>query len=281
MKIIGKKDSYQINIENNTFSVRTNIDENEQRISWNVDRHCNAEYEVHIAIQGKCSITLNDESLFLNEGSFLIIAPGCYHSSKTISDKFEHFFFSFYDENSMLSKFFEQSNYFISNINNNIETYCLIYQNECDRKNFLYEDNKKYIINLIFIEILRQLNIENTTKNIVINDINPIDIIDQFFEQNHSHNKGEEMLANMLYISKRQLSRYLKQYYGLSYREKLLNARIEHAKRLLLNSNIDIANISKIVGYSSETSFYNMFNKQCGISPQQYRISERKKALNE
>lgn len=277
MKTIGKKDTYNLFIDNNKLTVRTNTHEDDSRYYWNVDKHCNAEFEIHIILNGKCETILDDNKVLLDQGYFLLISPGCYHSANTLSNKFEHFCFSFVINEGYIKKSFNSiSSYIISKTNNKMEQYCLAYQNECEKNSSYNYDSKRSIISLIIIEILKQMNIENNETITNSNGINSIDIIDQFFEQYYSDNCGEEKLANLLFVSKRQLSRYMKKIYGMTYREKLINTRLEHAKWLLLNSNLDIASISKMIGYSSETSFYNMFSSQYNISPQKYRNTKKK-----
>lgn len=278
METIRKKDEYNIVVDSNEITVRTNIYEKDLRYKWDVGRHCNAEYEVHIVLQGRCRVSLNDDLVELSPGTLLIIPPGCYHSSKTISNDFEHFFFSFYTSSDSSSEYFATNikPYLINKITSNMEMFCLLFQNEWEKKSILDDDYKYNLISLLFIEIMRQSNYSMRGQSEAVAKINPIDIIDQFFEQNHVNGSSEEELARMLSLSKKQTSRYLLKYYGLTFREKLIATRLEHAKRLLENSNIDILSISQIVGYSSEASFYNMFNKQTGESPLQYRKRKRK-----
>ena len=47
--------------------------------------------------------------------------------------------------------------------------------------------------------------------------------------------------------------------------------RIEHAKELLLDTSLSIADIGESVGYASNVYFSDNFKKKVGISPLKYR----------
>lgn len=53
--------------------------------------------------------------------------------------------------------------------------------------------------------------------------------------------------------------------------EHLLRTRIEHAKRLLRETDLAIAQVSVATGYQSSTRFTNTFRDQTGVSPRVYR----------
>ena len=51
--------------------------------------------------------------------------------------------------------------------------------------------------------------------------------------------------------------------------------RIIHAKNLLKNTSLSIAEISKAAGLDSKAYFCNMFKKQTGMTPNEYRKMAR------
>lgn len=63
--------------------------------TWDVARHSNAAWELHLILKGKCDIDIDDQHLLLQQGQFVLIAPGQYHRPKAAPGEFERFSFSF------------------------------------------------------------------------------------------------------------------------------------------------------------------------------------------
>lgn len=80
-----------------------------------------------------------------------------------------------------------------------------------------------------------------------------------------------EAIAEQHFISKCYLSREFKKYTGQTLMEYLRNVRLSQAKVLLLTSELTIAEIARAVGFEYASYFQNVFKKQEGITPIQYR----------
>ncbi|SFD49605.1 AraC-like ligand binding domain-containing protein [Paenibacillus catalpae] len=78
-------------------------------------------------------------------------------------------------------------------------------------------------------------------------------------------------LADQLGLSVRQTERAVHKQYGMSLREKLLEARLQEAARLLDTTLLTIGEISEQVGYQSSESFTSHFKKWQGLTPSAYR----------
>ena len=78
-------------------------------------------------------------------------------------------------------------------------------------------------------------------------------------------------LAEQLHVSTRQLHRIITQKYGINYRDKMKEIRIEIATNFLCNTDKSIAQIAEIMGYSDTSSFSNFMKKATGSSPLQIR----------
>ena len=88
-----------------------------------------------------------------------------------------------------------------------------------------------------------------------------------------------ETLAENLYISKSQLSRLFKEFTGESFSEYLRRVRMNHACRLLRESDMSVEQIVKECGMRDMRSFYKNFQNHTGKTPIQYK--EYKKTLSE
>ena len=76
-------------------------------------------------------------------------------------------------------------------------------------------------------------------------------------------------------MSKFHFLRVFKDITGTSPLEYRNSIRLDHAKELLEDTNIPINEISREVGYSSDTYFCDVFKTKIGMSPSSYRKSRK------
>lgn len=103
-------------------------------------------------------------------------------------------------------------------------------------------------------------------------------VIDEFFGSSFHMNNGAPLLAQELNVSTRQLSRIMKQAYGINYRDKLKETRLEIAMTLLTHSDKSIAEIAQLQGYTSPATFSAFIRRATGKTPSQIR-KESKSSL--
>lgn len=96
-------------------------------------------------------------------------------------------------------------------------------------------------------------------------------IIDEYFTAHYHEPITEVLLACELHLSKRQLSRVLQQLYGSSFRQLLIDIRLNHAVQLLATTDLNAEQIAYRVGYTSVSGFYDAFRKRYGISAGKYK----------
>lgn len=102
-----------------------------------------------------------------------------------------------------------------------------------------------------------------------------------YIEQNFSQDISLDDIANYIYLSTSHFARAFKKAFGTSPIQYLLSLRVEKAKELLENSDLRIGEISLEVGFSSQQRFNDIFKKQAGASPSEYRAAYRKSLLNQ
>lgn len=95
--------------------------------------------------------------------------------------------------------------------------------------------------------------------------------IDSFMARNFMHNNAKSAIASDLYISPRQLQRIIRKNYGISYRQKLAETRLQIAKDLLCYSDMPIHKIAEILGYSCSANFSAFIKRETGKTPSQIR----------
>ena len=124
------------------------------------------------------------------------------------------------------------------------------------------------IYNLWETDIINRTNKSNTLiKNMIL----------QYLIENYRDKFSSKKMAAALNMSYRHLSRIFKQETGVSIVKQLSFIRMEHAKTLLLNSDMTIYDIALQVGFENVYYFSNVFSGYFDMAPAQFRKLETKK----
>lgn len=80
-----------------------------------------------------------------------------------------------------------------------------------------------------------------------------------------------ELLAKRAHMSPAYFSRRFKKLTGFGYKEYLNYVRLKEASRMLLETELPVADIAQLCGFSDGNYFGDLFKKEKGISPRLYR----------
>jgi len=260
------------------ITVRIGYDDSHMPNKWDIGRHCNADFEVHILLSGNCVLEIDNQNTLFAAPSATVITPGTFHYSQKFSHDFARFTFSFMSTRQD----------FVNNLQGQIRTAIIcpmppsaitlcrsILEEMSGRYNFREEAIRGLFTQLLVI-LFRSADL------VLSNDSTPLDaaiwrtsIIDAFFSPWPEPFGTEDQLAAKLHLSKRQLNRVLMQSYGMGFRQKMLRSRMEYAGNLLQNTNQSINQIGRLIGYTADSSFYKAFQSFYHMTPQQYRKNQR------
>lgn len=125
----------------------------------------------------------------------------------------------------------------------------------------------------LFVLISRVLKIEweNSIKGKSSKLKELIDASVKFIEGNFEREISLSDIANYVFLSQSYFARAFKEYMGVSPINYLLMVRIKRAKELLKESNQKVMEISQNVGFSSQQRFNEIFKKNTGMTPLEYR----------
>jgi AraC-like DNA-binding protein len=105
----------------------------------------------------------------------------------------------------------------------------------------------------------------------------PIDrrqMIRRFFHYKASeHDISLKDLATVLFLSPSRTSHVVRDIFGISFQEMLLQERIKKARYLFENTPLTLAQVAELTGFSSEYYLSRIFKKRLGVSPAKYRHS--------
>jgi AraC family transcriptional regulator len=96
-----------------------------------------------------------------------------------------------------------------------------------------------------------------------------------YIEKHTAERINVRALARFVYLSPDCFRRAFKRTFGIPPHEYLAQQRIERAKGLLAGTAWPIGKIGLALGFSQATSFSAAFRKVTGITPTEYRRTER------
>lgn len=268
--------------------------------------HNHSLFEIHLVLDGTHSILIHNRLYTINAGDICFISPGVYHYYGKIPDRPAQIrtFKLIIPAVPVLQVIQPEKSEHNKRDLNSIESEVVI--NALTEKKFAVFTDSFCSMNLI-PEILRELdekaigyftNVQALFMRMIINLVRSVaqsqmpdyhirdripeeirnELIDGFFYHNYHQDVSADDLADVARISRRQLHRVLKELYNLSFKQKLLETRLEMAKDLLRNTSLPIEIIAEKVGYLISANFYSIFKKSAGISPGSYRRISRKDA---
>jgi AraC family transcriptional regulator len=95
--------------------------------------------------------------------------------------------------------------------------------------------------------------------------------IQEYIEANLDQEVALSQLATIAGMSAHYFAELFKQSVGLSPHQYVLRRRIEHARKLLHNSNMRILEAGVRSGFSDQSHFTKIFRRMVGVTPTEYR----------
>ena len=119
--------------------------------------------------------------------------------------------------------------------------------------------------------LLRYLSLENdellrvTNANADKDESRKIEILSYVKSSYRTASLGE--LSDRLYLTVPYLSKIIKELFGKSFKELVVDERMERARTAFLNTRLSVGDVIRSVGYENESYFHREFKKRYGITP--------------
>lgn len=139
-----------------------------------------------------------------------------------------------------------------------------------------YIDLLKKEHNMSVAPLCDSLGLSPIAAEIASDEINIVDRVKRYLELNRDKDITSEDICRHIGCSRSLVSHQFKARTGMGIREYLTMLRLEDAKILLENSNLTITEIAFTVGFGSSNYFTNVFKKDTGMAPGEYRKRCRK-----
>lgn len=256
--------------------------------SYHVENHNHSVYEIHFILKGSGSVEIRGKEHPVFPNSYYIVGPNIYHEQKvdasnpiskysfrmdySISNTADDFFST--EEGARVAEIFKNIVFFSAeDINNNLS---IMYEVRSELQNQWvgYYTRIQSLLSQLLINITRDIASKQKARYKIpdmVSDEKRNLIIEDFFEHNYNSCATAANLSKLLHISIRHLNRIMKDNFNMTFKQKILEKRMEVSKSLLKYTDIPVKDISQRVGYDSESNFYIIFKKKNFCTPSEYR----------
>ncbi len=245
---------------------------------FNYDLHWHDCFEIELVLKGNATQVLNGESYEMSKGVLYMLNPTDFHSIKSDGAEVYNIMFSdeLLDEN-VLQKILS------------IE------------KNILFQLDEREMLSVQFLMSQMLYEFENSTEFSDLMIKNYMECLFmiimrkcEFGQEENRKSENDSIRKALLYIHSRfrenpslvqvaEVAGFNKNYFsglfhqatGKTYKEYINALKLEHAKKLVLTSNISITEVCYASGYSSLTNFLRVFKNNYGVSPASMRKTHK------
>jgi AraC-like DNA-binding protein len=251
------------------------------RSCWTTARHSNTCYELHIILEGTCTLDFDDQTFRLVPGQAVMIAPNVFHAPGNVSASFCRFSLSFSVDPALKESLqtVDTAGYRFFEPDQQVLAVCRNILLELDASDFLNRELLSALFSQLMILCLRSVrgqSAQSSGQEKPATQEDEIERIDNFFALYPPERQTRQELAEYLHCSQRQLIRKMQTLYGVSFRQKLINSRMDLARYLLRSTDASVNEISTRVGYADNAAFFRAFRQHTGMTPAQYRKEKRK-----
>lgn len=262
---------------------------------WNVPTHSHKSFEIHFIGKGSGKLTTDSGEYELSGGMMYITGPGVMHSQSSGSeDPMDEYCLTVGFRKSdrilpdddittdQIVKNLLSEPFFIADSDLGCPELILSMIRELSFTPPGWRDRTRLLLSDVVLRVLRLVSKVDTptlalpTGETLVDGVNYFAIIERALIRFRCP-ESEESLARRLHISRRHLNRLMRQYYQMTYKEKINRLRVESAKRLLILTDLPIADISDRVGFSTVQYFIRIFSGTVGVPPGLYRRENREK----
>ncbi len=115
-------------------------------------------------------------------------------------------------------------------------------------------------------------------RNLKLHEL--LNIAKEYIDNNYDKDLTLTQVAKYIFLSDSYFAHSFKDKFGISPKSYILKVRIEAAKEYLENTDIKVAEVAKLVGFSSQQRFNDIFRKHEDLTPLTYRQKCKLERMN-
>lgn len=238
---------------------------------WRFNNVTPAYNKFYYIVDGECYIKIDNKEYYATKGQMFLLpfnsTQTYYHFSKHyVSKHWVHCTFSTGDRD--LTELLDLPHYIEIDAPKRIKDLFI-------KINELANDKKvqsKLLQKAYLLELFSYYIEKASTQDYNSYRDNRISIVLEYIEENLSKEITVTELSELLHFHPNYFINYFRTMTNQTPIDYINNARIDKAKRLLLDDNITIKEVADQVGFNNSYYFSRIFKKKTGMSPRDYRV---------
>ena len=257
--------------------------------------HLHLNHELYFVEAGECTVSFKGGETVCSEGAVLLITAGTEHCVTKMSEgaRLVSMRSSFYPEKEGSALYAELATLLRAPVylKEARELLALIkpIQRELVLQKRFFEEKLQGLLKIFYAELFRLLfsvppvekeEFPSANKGIFrglknFREETPdefyMEVLDEFFTHLPPSSCTLSELSLRLCLSVSQAQRLIKRYYGVSFREKLIEAKIRKSILMIEKTDMPLEEIAREVGYDSYNAFFEAFSSVTGKKPSEYK----------
>ncbi len=243
---------------------------------WQSHPHTHQFSELFYVISGKGIFYIENDTVSVCADDLIIINPHIEHTEKTMSNDpmtyivfgVEGLAFYFNSQNAANAKGYSYYNY--GSAKTHFINFSQIMIKEFNARKPGFEAICHGLLQVLLVYITREQHL-SVISDATLQISKECFVAKKYIDANYAKNITLDLLAEITHINKFYLSHSFTEYVGTSPINYLMETRLAASKELLLSSSRSIAEVASSTGFSSQSYFSQIFRKNTGMSPMQYR----------
>ncbi|MDD2969006.1 MAG: AraC family transcriptional regulator [Lachnospiraceae bacterium] len=264
---------HELVVPNNDLPFRMFIFEGKNG-NYQVVKHWHNTVELFLVFEGNIDFYINSVYYPISKNQFILVNSNEIHSidapreNLTIVLQIPQETFEAYREEEYIlfkSTRYEEDSELISLIRN-------MYRIYADKKYGYELEVKSYFYKLLYILITKYKEKDIDKERIRQNrQLEKLSHITEFIQEHYQDDITLESVASKFGFSPTYLSRIFQKYAKINYKSYLLDVRVQHGFKELMNTEKSVSEIAENNGFPDSRSFSKAFCKRYGVLPSVYR----------
>ena len=242
---------------------------------WHSIQHTHNCSELFYVIDGQGQFLIEDQTYPVSASDLVIVNPNVSHTEVSLNaSPLKYIVLGVEGLELTATSNDDNTNFCIINFKTRKDNILLCLQNmlaEIETKNTGYEIICQDLMEILIVLLGRQTNFATILTPVSKKASRLCGSTKRYIDTHYQENITLDQLAEFNHVSKYHLAHAFTQEYGISPINYLISKRIMEAEHLLKTTDFSLSLISSTTGFSSSSYFAQIFKKQKGMSPTQFR----------
>ena len=247
---------------------------------WHSVQHTHNCSELFYVIEGQGQFLIEDQTYPVSINDLVIVNPNVSHTEVSLNaSPLRYIVLGVEGLELTVTNGNNNTNFCIVNFKTFRENILLCLQNmltEIENKHTGYEIVCQDLMEILIVLLGRQTNFATILAPISKKTSRLCGSTKRYIDSHYQENITLDQLAEVCHVSKYHLAHAFTEEYGISPINYLISKRITEAEHLLKTTDFSLNLISNTTGFSSSSYFAQIFRKQKGMSPTEFRKLSRK-----